>query len=449
MRAALVVSGAVLAVLVAGSGEARAETALERRLRQLEETVQQQQQEIRGLRRELEHEKTSGKLTEQKAETTKQQVETAAKAWTAPDWLKRVTLFGDMRFRFEGFYNQPSSEGTKVTANNRERIRARIGLKFAPTDEVAFTVRATSGNPNDPISTNETLTGDFTRKHVNLDWAFLTVTPGKTFGWRPGVLTVNAGKFPVPMFRTDEMVWDDDLSPEGTSETIAFLGAPCGNLDQLKLHLVQWTYQQTSNGPDGWVIGGQFNPQMHIGQAQVEAGIGQYYYLNPNLIATQLSSNSSLINTNLVVTNSDGDITGYQGGFNITNATAAVTWPDVVVGQPLRVYGDWVYNWQAPTNDYMGVLGGFRLGQTRVRGDWSVTALYEYLQQESTISVFSWSDFGNGGTNQKGPMIALDYQLFDPLTVSARSWFTNYIQTPPGKSNPTQTRLQLDAVVKF
>jgi type II secretory pathway pseudopilin PulG len=153
MRTALVLSGVVLAGLVAGSGEARAETALERRLRQLEETVQQQQQEIRGLRRELEHEKTSGKLTEQKAESTKQQVEPAAKAWSAPDWLKRVTLFGDMRFRFEGFYNQPSSEGTKVTANNRERIRARIGLKFAPTDEVAFTVRATSGNPNDPIST--------------------------------------------------------------------------------------------------------------------------------------------------------------------------------------------------------------------------------------------------------------------------------------------------------
>ena len=90
-------------------------------------------------------------------------------------------------------------------------------------------------------------------------------------------------------------------------------------------------------------------------------------------------------------------------------------------------------------------------------GDWSAYALYEYLQQDAVISAFTWSDFGLGGTNEKGPVIGLDYQLLNPLTLSARAYFTNFINQPwvasQGTSNfvnnPTQTRLQLEAIAKF
>ena len=33
--------------------------------------------------------------------------------------------------------------------------------------------------------------------------------------------------------------------------------------------------------------------------------------------------------------------------------------------------------------------------------------------------------------------------------ISARSWFTNFLTRPADTSNPTLTRFQLDAVVKF
>jgi hypothetical protein len=45
--------------------------------------------------------------------------------------------------------------------------------------------------------------------------------------------------------------------------------------------------------------------------------------------------------------------------------------------------------------------------------------------------------------------VGIDYQLLDPLTLSCRSAFTNFIDRPAGESNGTQTRLQLDALVKF
>src|SRR5205085_2110254 len=131
-----------------------------------------------------------------------------------------------------------------VTARNRERVRARLGVKVALTDEVSATIRAVSGNINDPISTNETLTNDFTRKNFNLDWGYLTFSPGTSLGLRPGLVSVNAGKFPLTMFRTDELVLDEDVSPEGFNETFQLLAAPMGSLDQVKLHAFQWTFAE-------------------------------------------------------------------------------------------------------------------------------------------------------------------------------------------------------------
>jgi hypothetical protein len=124
----------------------------------------------------------------------------------------------------------------------------------------------------------------------------------------------------------------------------------------------------------------------------------------------------------------------------------------------LRFFVDFVHNWGAVGSDKAnGLQGGLRVGQVKVEGDWSAYAFYEYLQQDAVISAFSWSDFGLGGTNEKGPVIGLEYQLLNPLTLSAKAFFTNFIDRPfvasQGTSNfvnnPTLTRLQIEAIAKF
>src|SRR5262249_46742722 len=146
---------------------ARAETSSERRLRQLEEQVRQ-------LRREIDQEKAVNRTNEQQVQRAADTADVAkAKASKTPDWMSYFTPFGDVRFRAEGFYNQPHLADQDVTANNRLRIRARVGLRFAYSDEIAATVRLASGNPNDPSSTNQTLTCTFTPFSRNLDSAYL------------------------------------------------------------------------------------------------------------------------------------------------------------------------------------------------------------------------------------------------------------------------------------
>jgi len=127
----------------------------------------------------------------------------------------------------------------------------------------------------------------------------------------------------------------------------------------------------------------------------------------------------------------------------------AVTIPNLVLNQPLRLFTDYVYNWEAATDDAHGWQSGLRLGQTKVKGDWSLYGFYEHIGQEAAISAFTYSDFGLGGTNVEGPVVGVDYQLLNPLTITARSHFVNFINRPAGMTNPTLTRLQLDALVKF
>jgi putative porin len=479
-----VAGGVVLLLLLGPTRGAFAETSAERRLRNLEEQLRQTQEELKQLRGQIQQERAINQATQKQAEEASINAKTATadakKAVSLPDWLARTTVFGDVRYRHEGFYHQPHVEGQDVTARNRERVRARLGVRVAFSDELSATIRGASGNINDPISTNETLSGNFNRKNFNLDWAYLTFSPGQTFGLRPGVAAITAGKFANPIFKTDELVFDEDISAEGFAQTFQLLAQPHGALDQVKVHALEWVLNEVSNKEDSWMFGGQVNPSFHFGDVQLEAGLGQFWWLDPDQIAQALSRNttaftasgapvanpnfnSALANTNLLntvivqpPTTKPGvkparfsAITGYRSGFNQTNAVIAATVPNLVLSQPLRLWLDYVYNWDAATDDAHGWQSGLRIGQTKVRGDWSLYGFYEHLGQEAAISSFTSSEFGTAGTNVEGPAIGLDYQLLNPLTLSARSYFTNFINRPAGSSNPTLSRVQFDALVKF
>ena len=116
------------------------------------------------------------------------------------------------------------------------------------SDEVLAGVRLVSGDANDPISTNETLTNLFTRKPVAIDHAYIMLTPKETIGlgdfaWNP--ITLYAGKFTNTFFKpravmVSELIFDDDLSPEGLAETFTLYEGSEGLLRRFQLNAAQW-----------------------------------------------------------------------------------------------------------------------------------------------------------------------------------------------------------------
>ena len=178
------------------------------------------------------------------------------------DWLNRFSFSGDLRVRGEGFYQD---HGPSANARTRMRYRLRFGAQMKISDELLAGVRLASGDSNDPVSTNETLTNLFTRKPVSIDHAYLMLTPKETIGlgdfaWSP--ITLYAGKFMNTFFKpravmSSELIFDDDLSPEGLAETFTLYEGSDGLLRRFQLNAAQWTVRENSRSADAWMLGGQ------------------------------------------------------------------------------------------------------------------------------------------------------------------------------------------------
>jgi hypothetical protein len=124
-----------------------------------------------------------------------------------------ISFSGDVRLRAEPIFGGPSDESLD---RMRARIRVRFNALATLNDQFRTGITLASGDVNDPTTTNQTLTGFYTRKAIALDQAFVEYNPK---GFRP--LTLTGGKFRYPWYNT-ELTWDKDLNPEGAAETLAF-----------------------------------------------------------------------------------------------------------------------------------------------------------------------------------------------------------------------------------
>lgn len=396
-----------------------------------------------------------------------------------PKWLDSMSLFGDLRNRYEGFY------ANELHARNRYRLRARVGVNANVSDEISATVRLASGDANDPISTNQTLSNTFTRKPVSLDWAYMTIKPGKTFGLAPGWGQIVAGKFGINVARESELVWDDDLSPEGATETLNLVEQREGFFRSFRINALQWTLDELSADKDPWIAGGQAVLDTAVGStATWTASFADYNFINMNKVATKFLSqfndaagtkansnfNSSLANSNDVVKNGS-QVIGYKSGFNIINFGSELNFPNPVgLGIPAGVFGELAHNTQADGRN-TGVALGVGVGKAgkdwyhnglKNPGDWGVSYTWEWVEKDAVASLFSYSDIDyiqnkstqKGSTNVTASIIRFDYELFPNFQLTAKSHFINALDrsisnAPLAAGNPTLTRLQLDAVLKF
>jgi hypothetical protein len=387
------------------------------------------------------------------------------------DWLSRFSFSGDLRVRGEGFYQ---GEGPAANARSRMRYRLRFGAQMKISDELLAGVRLASGDSNDPVSTNETLTNLFTRKPVSIDHAYIMLTPKETIGlgdfaWNP--ITLYAGKFTNTFFKpravmVSELIFDDDLSPEGLAETFTLYEGSEGLLRRFQLNAAQWVVRENSRSGDAWMMGGQAVVALQpLASTRLTLAVGDYFFSKTDAIAQARAGNSALKITNSVILKDgtvvkggrsltpgtgDKDFRRFLGGFNIVNASMQLDFNTGYAQWPFSLMADFAHNTDAKNGRDIAIWAGASLGATRNPGDWAFSLAWARTETDSVLSTFSYSDFGrDGGTNNQGPFVRVDYMLFPRLTISAKNHFVSFIDRPKGQSNATLNRFQLDAQVTF
>ena len=211
--------------------------------------------------------------------------------------IKKVGPFsfaGDFRLRDEPFFGGPVNNSQ---VRNRERFRLRFNANVKLNDDISGGFALASGDINDPISTNQTANQYYTRKPFLLDRAFINYTPHQL-----KALTLTGGKFAYPFYRT-ELVWDNDLNPEGLAEKLEWKGENWKVLKQFAVIGFQLPFAETSgvnfNLPNtnnrsihqSVVYGGQVQTAWQLGSwAKLTLDVAYYDYHNPDPIAFSIAT---------------------------------------------------------------------------------------------------------------------------------------------------------------
>jgi hypothetical protein len=150
-------------------------------------------------------------------------------------------------------------------------------------------------------------------------------------------------------------------------------------------------------------------------------------------------------------------IYGLASGFRELNVTAALDLVNLLQ-KPVRVTGDFVKNLSfdrgniqsrvgAPFADGKGYgfMARVQVGDNQItrRGQWNASIAYRYLGSDAVIDAFTNSDFGLGGTNNKGLVLGLNYGVADNTWVGVKWMSSNPIESyAPGAA--VGTKLTVD-----
>ncbi len=431
----------------------------------------------------------------------------AARLERIEDRLSNVGPFrfsGDIRLRGEPSFGGPANQSM---VRDRERFRFRFNANVQLDDSFSGGFSLSSGDLNDPTSTNQTANQFFTRKAFNLDRAFLSYNPS---GFRP--LTLTGGKFAYPWYNT-ELTWDKDLNPEGLAQTLAFDFESHALLKRVALVGFELPFAETAGVSlanrsitASAVYGGQLQTRLQLGSRITFSGYGAFYNwhnADPIALAVSTANSASPVNgllplksTNLqnsltVTTASqviqvDGqpNLTGvsrivtaqFASRFALLDAIARFDFATPSERWPIALIGDFVQNTRACANaaslapappntsstvfsqtvsapcnsrQRRGYWAEARFGRAQEKGDWQFAYTRMFIEREAVLSVFNYSEMRQGSNVTQHRVEAL-YQLNRNVHLDFIGLFgrpLNFASTAPPEN--FLKRLQFDVTYQF
>lgn len=340
----------------------------------------------------------------------------------AAEWYEKIKLGGDFRHRYETI-----RDDSKDADRHRWRIRARLMLTAAVNDEVKIGLRLATGS-DDPVSTNQTLSGAFSTKGYHLDLAYLEYSPKAVDGFH-----FIGGKMKLPFARPQktQLIFDGDLSPEGMA--VKFGHSPGENF-AFFINGAALSVIENSGGDDIWLFGGQAGIEVEPSEtAHMMLGGSWYGYEN-------IKGAGALYDGDFFGNSHEDDafVTGYrlfevlgEVGFKMDRVS-------------IVAYGDYVTNTDADSLN-TGWLFGAAISHGKGRGGIKVFGNYRKLERDAVVGTYADSDFAGGGTDGEGVKAGLSYGLLEKVDVAA----TLFVNKKGIEDEVDYTRLQVDLKMKF
>ena len=356
-------------------------------------------------------------------------------------WVDYITLKGDVRLRGETINDdsKKNSQGEDYT-RDRLRIRARLGAE-GKVEDLKAGIRLSTGGA-DPVSGNQTLGDGFTKKDIRLDLAYIDYS---FLGESPQEIRAIGGKMEQPLITMpDDLVWDQDLTPEGLAAKARF-----GNdfvtllLNGEGLFIQERDAKKNATGLAGQAaVKFQFVPEVAL-------TVGGTYLAYQNIQGYDVidweNKNNSYGNST---------IPGSVSGTTTNKAWADEFTPvmgfaqlDLWLGFPVAIFGQALTNPKADTNKN-GYMGGVTLGKAKNPKTFEVGYSYTKLEKDATLGMFTDSDRWGGGTDGEGSKFYGKYQIMKNLQACA-TFFLDKKKISAADGGTDYNRFQLDLQAAF
>lgn len=314
-----------------------------------------------------------------------------AVAGQAAEAPSRLDVSGDFRLRYEGNF------GNDATGSwERGALRARLGATYAATEALTVGARLATGDPDDPNSSDVTLSNFADDFDVSLDLAYAALDLGSAKLW--------GGKFLLPFTRTD-LVWDGDVNPQGLA---AAWRRHVGDAT-LRLSGLYFIVDQSVAGSDSSMVGGQLGLELPVADAlKFDVAVGQYDYS----LGSVAGADAGDFRSNLI-----GPDGRYVSDFDLFNVVAGVSYGGIQ-RWPLKLTGDYVINRGARVPGDTGYSIELAAGQSRARGDWRFGYGYSQAEVDAVLAAFS-QDNTTIATNYRQHTLFAAYNLRDRIVLDA------------------------------
>jgi hypothetical protein len=400
-------------------------------LAELKRQMAQMQQKIEQLEKGQQHQE----ITMQKRIDEVVERKQIAALPDSVKWIEDVKLYGDFRYRYENIDSQ--SSGKDKHGANRNRIRARIGLKADVTDDFSLDFRLASGSA-DPASSNQTLENGFSSKDIWLDRAY--------FDWHPAAypnFNLYGGKMPNPFYNVDQLIWDGDVNPEGIAVNYV---VPFSDTAKLMLNAGGFWMDYKADDNDG-------DDLQDVGLWGVQAALQKKFENN-----TEMVFGGSFYDFGNLKGKKSGNVfdKARAEGNTLDGGDRYIYDYDVIEGfaeykfhagtMPVKLYGNYITNTAATTSEDSGWLLGVKFNKAKKPGSWEFGYSYRQVDADATIGALNDSDFNGGATNGKGHKFGLKYAIAKNLSAGL-TYFMN--EDTSDSYDDNYRRLQADLKFKF
>lgn len=345
-----------------------------------------------------------------------------------------ITPYADFRLRYESDWDSVNSAGIPRTNRDRLRVRGRVGVKFEPTENWLFDVRARTGDPLSQQSPHLTI-HDFDGGPNNdfggfLDKYYAQYNRDGTSVW--------LGRNGFPFWKQNEFLWDDDVTITGaaiSSSAEFWNGDLAGTAGAFYLPDGGWYL-------NGRMYAGQLVYSREVGENQITWAKGLYFLDGESGAARLRNGNGAR----------DYAILGNQ--FQIGREVAGIpvtfgfdTYANLKDYSPIDPDPFTAANFD---QDF-GYILSVTFGELKEKGDFQVGYYYAHIETFAVNASYAQDDWVRWGSatqtdssDLKGHEFRLTYRVCPKLDVMARLYDVDAIT-----SVQDGMRFRLDFNYKF